>query len=59
MKLNEEFLFWVSKVDKLLIKAEDGKLIGSDYMVGLLSLPKQSHLAGVLRSLNHFTFLGT
>ena len=52
IKHNEKFLFWISKVEKLQIKAEDGKWSSSEYMVGLLSLPEQSHLATVLRSLN-------
>ena len=42
MKHDEEFLLWVRKVEKLLIKAEDGKWTGSEYIVGLFSLLKQS-----------------
>ena len=33
MKHDEEFLLLVRKVEKLLIKAEDGKWTGSEYIV--------------------------
>ena len=46
----ENSYFWVSKVEKLLIKSENGKQSGSEYMVQWLSLTVQSHLAGVLRN---------
>ena len=46
----ENSYFWVSKVEKSLIKSENGKQSGSEYMVQSLSLAVQSHLAGVLRN---------
>ena len=47
---DEEFLFWVSKVEKLVIKAEDGGMNRfRKYGRAANSLPGQSHLAKIIR----------